>query len=371
MMRPPPSKIVVAGTGFGRFYLDAIDAVPQRYTLTGILARGSSQSQRCAREHGVALYTDAREIPEDVDIVCVVLRSGGIGSPGSELAKQMLARGIHVLQEHPVHASEITECLRLARANAAAYAVNTLYPNLDPVRQFLIAAEQLRRRQRILCVDAACNSQISYPLLDLIGQALGGLRPWSFNDCPPPQGQPFRNLYAIIAGIPTTLHIHNQVHPEDPDNHGLLMHRVSLFCEGGVLTLTDTHGPVLWNARMHSPRDVSGRLQLSGPGTERLACPSTSLLDTLPTPSFHEIFAHIWPTAMVRALDGLRADIADPQRRVHTGHWALDVALAWHELNGQLGTPELIRPASPEPLPLEKLIRARSRKKHSGRHHRK
>ncbi|NKN33292.1 Gfo/Idh/MocA family oxidoreductase [Marichromatium bheemlicum] len=366
IVRPTPCKVVVAGTGFGRIYLDAIGLAPKQYRLAGILARGSNHSMRCAREHGVPLFTDIGDIPEDVEIVCVVLRSGSIGSPGTELTKRLLARGFHVLQEHPVHAAEITECLRLSRANDTAYAINTLYPNLEPVRQFLAAAEQLRRRRRILCVDAACNSQVSYPLLDLLGHALGGLRPWSFNSCPPPPGQPFSNLYATIAGVPTTLHVHNQVHPEDPDNHGLLMHRISLFCDGGVLTLSDTHGPVLWNARMHSPRDANGRLQLSGPGTERLACRSTSLLDSAPPPSFHDIFARIWPTAMIRALDALRADIADPQRRVHTGRWALDVSLAWHELSGQLGTPELIRPVSPEPLPLEKLVRRKGRKRPAG-----
>jgi len=351
-----PVKVVVAGTGFGRVYLEAVRSAPERYTLAGILARGSDYSRALAGELGVPCYTDPEQIPGDVAIVCVVVPSGATGGPGAEIAQRLLARGVHVLQEHPVHATEITACLRAARAGNAAYAVNTLYPNLAPVRQFIDTAARLRAQQRILCVDAACNSQVSYPLLDLIGHALGGLRPWSFTDCPPPPGQPFRQLYAELAGVPVTLRVHNQVHPEDPDNHGLLMHRVSLFCEGGVLTLADTHGPVLWNARLHAPREASGRLRLAGPGTERLDTPSTSLIDGLPTPTFHHIFAHTWPDAVVHALDALRADIAEPGGRARAGRWALDVSLAWRELATRTGVPELIRPDPPRPVALETLL---------------
>ncbi|BBI91807.1 hypothetical protein SSYM_0556 [Serratia symbiotica str. Tucson] len=46
---------------------------------------------------------------------------------------------------------------------------------------------------------------------------------------------------------------------------------LTIACESGVLTLADTHGPAIWNPRLHTHRDVTHRLVLTGPGTERLA----------------------------------------------------------------------------------------------------
>ncbi|WP_437904647.1 Gfo/Idh/MocA family oxidoreductase [Sorangium sp. So ce327] len=355
-------RVVVAGTAFGRIYLDAVASAQESFTLAGVLGRGSEFSRKCAERYGAPLYTRVEDIPGDIDIVCVVVRSGATGGPGSDLARTLLERGIHVLQEHPVHAAEITACLKAAKRGGAAYAVNTLYPNVRPIRQFLAAAEYIRKRQRIQFIDAACNSQVAYPLLDVIGRAAGDLRPWSFSECAPRGGrpspvadQPFQSLSATLGGVPVTLRVQNQVHPEDPDNHSLLMHRISLGCDAGVLTLADTHGPVLWNPRMHSPRDPTGRLIMSGPGTDRLAVESTLILGDQHTRSYHDVFARTWPDAVVVALHDLCCDIADPPRRIRSGQWALGVSLAWRDLTERIGMPELIRPETPEPLPVDEL----------------
>lgn len=359
-------RVVVAGTAFGRIYLEAVVSAPESFRLAGVLARGSKYSRDCAKRYRVPLYTSVEQVPNDVDIVCIVVRSGATGGLGSELARALLKRGIHVLQEHPVHATEIAACLLAAKQGHAAYAVNTLYPNVRAIRQFLAVAAYLRQRQRLQFIDAACNSQVAYPLLDVLGRAAGSLRPWSFNDCRPQcddhslsvMAHPFRSLYATVAGVPVTLRVQNQVHPEDPDNHSLLMHRVSIGCDAGVLCLADTHGPVLWNARLHSPRDRTGRLVISGPGTDRLSVPSTSILGDQRTRSFHEVFARTWPDAIVIALRDLCKDIDEPARRARAGQWASSVSLAWRDLTAQIGMPELISPAEPEPLPLEELSAA-------------
>ena len=73
-------RVVVAGTSFGRVYLDAVGS-----DLVGILARGSDYSKQCAASRGVPLYTSVDEVP-DVDVACVVLKSGALGGPGTEIA---------------------------------------------------------------------------------------------------------------------------------------------------------------------------------------------------------------------------------------------------------------------------------------------
>lgn len=351
-------RVVVAGTAFGRIYLDAVASARGSFTLAGMLARGSEYSRDCANRYGVPLYTKVEEIPSDIDIGCVVVRSGATGGVGSDIAKALLERGIHVLQEHPVHATEITACLKAAKRGGAAYAVNTLYPKVRPIRQFIAVAEHLRKRQRLQFIDAACNSQVAYPLLDVLGRVAGDMRPWSFSECSPrgsAAGQPFQSLNATIGGVPVTLRVQNQVHPDDPDNHSLLMHRMSVGCDAGVLSLADTHGPVLWNPRLHSPRDATGRLIMSGPGTDRLAVQSTSILGDQHMRTYHEVFARTWPDAVVAALHDLCDDIVDPGRRIRSGQWALGVSLAWRDMTERIGMPELIRPDTPEPIPLTEL----------------
>ncbi|GAA3357626.1 Gfo/Idh/MocA family oxidoreductase [Saccharopolyspora gregorii] len=360
-----PLRIVVAGTAFGRIYLDAVRSDPESFELAGILSQGSAFSRALAAERGVPSYADPGEVPADVDVVCVVVRSGATGGTGSELAREFLRRGTHVLQEHPVHAEEIAQNLRAARDGGAAYAVNTLYHDIEPVRTFLDAVARLRAEHPLRFVDAACNSQVLLPLLDVLGRVAGALRPWAFGDCDPvperlaalaAEPQPFRALHAVIGGLPVTLRVQNQVHPDDPDNHSHLLHRISVGTDAGVLELADTHGPVLWNPRLHSPRDETGRLVLAGPGTERLAVPSTSVLQEAPG-TFHDVFARLWPGAVRASLLRLRADIDRPARRTAAGQWALSVATAWADLTAKLGMPEVVRPAEPPVVDRRELVR--------------
>lgn len=353
-----PLRAVVAGTAFGRIYLEAIRRHPDEFTLAGVLARGSDYSRACAERYGVPLLTAVDEVPGDIDVACVVVRPGAIGGAGTDLARALLLRGIPVLQEHPLRADEITACLRAAAEGGAAYAVNTLYPRLSPVRAFLGAAEALRRRGQPAFLDAACNSQVAYPLLDILGRAAGGLRPWEFAEPSPAGPHPFRTLDGVVGGVPVTLHVQNQVHPDDPDNHSFLLHRVALGHDGGVLTLADTHGPVLWNPRLHSPRDSTGRLVLAGPGTERLAVPSTVALGDDAPGSYHDVFARLWPDAVAESLRVLRRDIEQPARRSRGAQWALGVSQLWGELTARLGLPDVIRPGEPEPVPVDELQEA-------------
>lgn len=350
------TRVLVAGTAFGRIYLEALRAAPDQYELAGILAKGSAYSRDYAARLGVPFYTDPAQVPDGVDIACVVLRSGATGGDGAAVAQHFLRRGVHVLQEHPVHVTEITAGLQAARQGNAAYAVNTLYPNIHPVRQFLAVAAHLRGQGPIRFIDAACNSQVAYPLLDILGRAIGDLRPWSFQ--PQPAGEPahpFTQITASLGGIPVSLQVQNQVHPEDPDNHSHLLHRIAIGFDGGVLTLADTHGPVLWTPRLHSPRDETGRLKLAGPGTERLTVPTSIALGGVPSHSHHRMFDRLWPEAVLAALHDLRGDIAEPARRRAAGQWALTVSQAWRALTGAVGMPALIRPTAPAPVPVAAL----------------
>ena len=351
-------KVVVAGTSFGRIYLDAVRSDPD-LALAGILGRGSRTTRALAEQHGVPMLTSVADVGDDVDMACVVIGSAVNGGPGAEIAQAFLRRGIHVLQEHPLHPAEIVECLRAARQGGAVHHVSTLYPDVEPVRCFLAAAQRLREQQPVLFVDAACSSQVLYPLLDMIGRALGGVRPWAFAEPTAADAevtracrseQPFQSVQAAIAGVPVALRVQNQINPADRDNHALLLHRLALGFEGGVLTLADSHGPVLWNPRMYAPRDEEGRLVPDGPANPRLDAASTRLLGDWRTRTYREVFTRVWPDAVGTALRRLREEIsAEPSQRT-TAQWGLAVSRVWADLTARLGPPQLIDSAAPQPV---------------------
>ena len=106
-------KAIVCGTTFGQIYLDAINN-NHGLELAGIMAQGSERSSMTAHKYNVPLFQNAEEMPEDIDIAFVVIRSSCLGGAGTDISKTLLKKGIHVLQEHPVHYKDIEELAKLA-----------------------------------------------------------------------------------------------------------------------------------------------------------------------------------------------------------------------------------------------------------------
>jgi thiazolinyl imide reductase len=386
-------KVIVCGTRFGQVYLEAFRNEAFRdeafrneafrneafrneafrneafrdpaspYELAGILATGSQRSQACARRYGAPLYTAPDQLPADVDIACVVIRGGLLGGRGSQLAQELMARGIHVLQEHPLHHDELAECLRVARRHRVVYHLNAFYPHQVPVRRFVAAARVLLARRPARYVDAACGFQLAYSLLDILGEALGGVRPYAFGSPPAALSAevagataldvPFRSVAGVLAGVPLTLRVQNQMDPADPDNYAHLMHRISIGTEAGNLTLVGTHGPVVWTARPDFPRAVAD--PSAAPHFDALRAgsappDSATVLGPAGAPSFDELFATVWPAGVVHALDTLRHAIetgADPLRR---GQYHLTLCRLWQDLTLRLGPPDLVSAQPPRML---------------------
>ncbi len=307
-----PLRVVVCGTGFGRIHLRAVGLVPG-LRLAGVLARGGDASRGLAAAHGVPLWTDVAELPADVDLASVAVGSAVQGGPGSELVLALLARGIHVLQEHPAHPDEITAAARAARTAGVRYRLSTHYRHVRATRGFLASAERLRARSPIVHVDAAGPVHLLQPLVDILGLAVGGLRPWAFTDpverpheltALEARPSPLTAIEGVVGGIPLSLRVHDELHPADRDNHALLWPRIALASEAGVLTLADVHGPVTWSPALHTRRDAAGRLDLDGDPARR-ALPRLSSWPDAPAPTAGDLFDDVWPDAAVcRLLDG-------------------------------------------------------------------
>jgi pyochelin biosynthesis protein PchG len=363
-----PTPVVVCGALFGQVYLRAFEIPGLPLRLAGILARGSDRSRAVAAHHGVPLYTEIEHLPDEVRMAAVVVRGGLLGGPGVELAKSLMARGIHVLQEHPLHHDELADCLRTARRHGVTYHLNPFYTNTAPVRRFLGAVGELLRRQPPRYIDAACGFQVAYSLLDILGQTLGKVRPWAFGDLPPlPAGTatatsldvPFRSLDGVIGGVPVTLRIQNQMDPADPDNYAHLMHRVIVGTEAGNLELVGTHGPIVWSPRPDFPRAVRDpaarpHFDYRDANAEALAShldvPSAGVLGPPDAPSYRDTFERVWPAGVAHALLRLRRDALAGDPATRRGQYHLTLCQLWQEITTRLGPPELLSAPAPRLL---------------------
>lgn len=346
-------RVAVCGTTFGRFYLRSIAGLPEKFKLAGILSRGSSHSAQCAKAYGVPLYTDVDQLmAAGIDMACVVIRSAVGGGQGTELAERLLAKGIHVIQEYPVHHNEAARCLKAARDFSALYRINSFYPELDTVRRFILTARQALSKSEALYIDAACSLQVLFPLIDILGQSLGGLRPWSFLLTSAPATEaPFCTLSGQLRGIPLTLSVQNQIDPADPDNHAHLLHRVALGTTSGNLLLTDTHGLVLWNPRMHVKRGADGVLVLDG--TDSLfQLPVTETVAPLEHQTFRDVYNGLWLTGIQRSLSKFREAILAAQDDRQLAQYQLTACQVWQDIGQRIGPARIIAGREPNPLTL-------------------
>jgi pyochelin biosynthetic protein PchG len=306
-----------------------------------------------------------------VTAAAVVVRGGLLGGPGARLAQTLMERGLHVLQEHPLHADELADCLRAARRHGVTYRLNSFYVHTEPVRRFVAAARELLARQSLRYLDASCGFQVAYALLDIVGQTVGGVRPWGFTgpaDLPPEVRKltglrfPFRSLDGVFAGVPMTLRVQNQLDPGDPDNYAHLLHRVTLGTDGGSLTLVGTHGPTIWSPRPDFPHDVRDEAGTTphfgadtGPVRDHLDLSSAGVLDDAPASSYREIFRELWPAGVRRAMWELREAALSGADPLQAGQYHLTLCRLWQDLTTRLGPPELVtgdpaRPLQPDDL---------------------
>jgi len=341
-------RALVCGSTFGQFYLNALAARPDAFEIVGLLGRGSARSRDCARRFGVPLFRDPAELPEGLDLACVVVRSAVLGGAGGALAHDLLGRGIAVVQEQPVHHDDLAQALRLAHHRGVPFRLGNLYLHLPAVRRFIAAARAARREQEPLFLDVACASQVAFPMLQILAEALGGLRPWSLTALTRAEDGPFQLVGGRLGGIPLTLRVQNEVDPADPDNHLHLLHRLLLGFPGGTLALADTHGPLLWHPRLHVPATVKDRLDFAA--APDLAEPASQPLAEPAPPSLGHQLADVWPRAIGADLLALRTAILTGGDR--SGEAALlTVCRVWQDLTGAIGYPAL-RPGAPHrPLP--------------------
>ena len=248
-------RAIVVGATFGAVYAEALAGPQSPVELVGLLSTGSVASVDLAERLGIPLYTQLDNLPH-VDVAFVVVRSGVVGGDGAQICAQLLSRGIHVLQEQPVHADEIVSLLHVAAENSVLYAVNDFYSHVAPVRQFISAAKALDSATPLSYVHLRSSLHVVYPLFTILAKIVGPLTPARIV-IPERTAGAFTAGRIVLGDVPVDLLVQNELCASDPDNHARLMHTITVGAEAGELVLTHTHGSTRWHPRPHPATPAS------------------------------------------------------------------------------------------------------------------
>ncbi|MBF4998068.1 Gfo/Idh/MocA family oxidoreductase [Nocardia sp. BSTN01] len=320
-----PDAIVVGST-FGAVYAEALAAPESPMRLAALVATGSARSTELAARLGVPLFTDLDDLPE-VGMAVVVVRSGIVGGTGSAISARLLERGIHVLQEQPVHTREILELSKAAAQHGAHYAVNDFYGSTEPARQYIRLAQRLSRLTPIRYAHARCAVQVAYPLFTMLAEIIPRLVPAHVDALPAQRKTPFAQVRLTLDDVPVDLLIDNTLCAEDPDSYMRLSHEITIGTDAGELTLTHTHGSTVWRQRRHHTSADHVVSEVVGRPFE---------------PTVSQIYRDLWPEAVRHAATAF-------VHAVHTGRNPMSQRFIratelWTLVTSAIGPPTLFAP---------------------------
>ncbi|UQQ16226.1 Gfo/Idh/MocA family oxidoreductase [Xanthomonas arboricola] len=291
-------RVLIAGAKFGEMYLNAFLQDQPGLELAGLLATGSARAQQLAHAFGTPLYTAIEQLPDDIDIACVVVRSTVVDGTGTALAEALLRRGMHVIQEHPLHPDDVARLQALAHAQGRVYWINSYYAHTPAGVCWIDRAHRVRQ---LLDGEAAhfaqltTSRQLLYSSLDLMLQACQ--IPDSAEDvtvdATADEDRAFRLLRLNLGQCQASLRLQTYLDPQDPDLHSLVMHQLTLGWPSGYLSLEASHGPVLWTAALYDPHhhdsDRSLYQRAHDQDEDPYARPATQVLHAAPPDWRHSV----------------------------------------------------------------------------------
>ncbi|MFW7524931.1 Gfo/Idh/MocA family oxidoreductase [Vibrio ostreicida] len=338
-----PKKVVIVGVKFGELYLNAFIEAHPELVLAGIISKGSPRSKSLAEAFGVPLYNEVEQLPQDIDIACVVIRASVIGGAGNLLVEALLKRNIHVIQEHPVSAIELKRHHALATAHGVHYRVNSFYATSTAGRTLIESCQSLRSQTRKTAIygNLTTSRQLLYSTLDILLQSLG-------EESKPTPIQLGHQKQFDIINLTTPngdylLQLQNYLDPNDPDMHSLAMHRVMLGWESGYLSLSDSYGPVIWTPTLHADDHQNEELSLYQSVTDHpghyLNASTTQVLHNQPS-RLKDHFENDGPQAVMFVLEqfSLLVDGRQTNLGLSIQH-QINVAELWDEILALCGKP--------------------------------
>lgn len=333
-------KAIVCGTTFGQSYINAIKKMND-IELVGILAFGSSRSEKCAKEHNVPLYIDVNSIPENVDIAFVVIKSSVLGGKGTELAESLLKKGIHVMQEHPVHYKEIENCLKVAHEFNACYMVGNLYNSLKTIDKFIETAKYLNKNDILQHIDVMTSSQLLYSLSGILNESLPMFRSLEVVSTLTEKRYPFSRVVLSNGQLDINLQIHNEISDMDGNNHMHLLHKITFFYKSGRLDLEDTFGFVTWRNRLNiSDSIVLGFKKAEIDNLDKLMCIRLENYNRL---TYATLLYEIFPNGIKKEIEKFINNTKYKKGNSTRVQKEILVAKKWGQVMEEIGVPRNVK----------------------------
>lgn len=352
-----PIQTICCGTRFGQVYIEGLRK-SRNFVLAGILARGSNRSRRLAESCEVPLYTSTDQVPDNIKAACVVIRSSIVGGSGTEIALSLLRRGIHVIQEHPMHPREVENCQKVGSEAKCVHYLNTHHIHLEETQKFIRIIRKIRNEQPVCFINGLCGVQVLCSLLDIIGMIFGSVSPYDFESYHPvPQkildfcgieAFPYDVMRGYIAGVPTMLAVQNFYDSADPDNNAAILHRITVGFASGNLTLMSAAGPIIWASRLHFPRDI-----FTMEGVPEANNPLHRFFSKKEEFSQAILVGSLWPKAVAHALEEFRLTIEEKEPLGDRNAYTQTLCALWTEFMQRLGAPRLVRLSPPPGIPSE------------------
>lgn len=345
-------KTVVCGTGFGMFYIESIKRAFSEFDLTGIVARGSERSKKCAAKYGVQLFKSIDDVPYDVDLACVAVRSSSLGGYGTDMSLEFLKRGINVILEQPVHHDDLKKCFIIAQKNKCHFMTGDLYLNMPEIRRFLQVCRFFRSNgEKIEFIKAGSCVQALYPFVEILIQLVPGgeIKVDYVSD----QLGDFKQIIGKIGDIPFSFQFNNSMNPKDPDNHMQILHSFSCYYQSGRLELVDTRGPLIWYPRMNMPWSVldGGGFPEKYPEHMQVAGMDilTENLSQLTKP-YYQMAEESWVNCISMDLHKIKEMSNDKKQFIIKAHQEQKASRLWNELTQKFGYASLNNSLDPKPV---------------------
>ncbi|MFD3156847.1 Gfo/Idh/MocA family oxidoreductase [Haloimpatiens sp. FM7330] len=335
-------RVIVCGTRFGQFYLEAITRNLNRFELVGILAKGSNRSKKCAERYNTKLFTDIKDIPTNVDFACVVVKSSVMGGEGTNIALDLLNRGISVLLEQPVHHKDIKECAKVANKNKLIFMVGNLYSNLDSIKNFISSARKLMATYSPNYIEVKFTTQVSYPLarylVDLFPRARSLKIDEGIRNC----GN-LQLLTGCISGVPIIFLADNRLDPKNPDSCLSMFHQISIGFESGTMMLCETFGNTVWIPSLYIEDDKEAVGNFPFMDTVNLYDKTLSMVNRDFSNSYDELFKDIWVKAVCEDIYSIDKYLSNKNRVNYNSYVQRELFAAnlWQQITEKLGYPSI------------------------------
>jgi len=345
-------RVVIVGAKFGELYLNSFIEAQPELELVGLVAKGSARAIHLADAFGVTLYKSLEDLPDDIDIACVVIRAAVIGGEGNHLVEALLRRGVHVIQEHPVSLRELLRHQQLAKEYSVHYWVNSFYPYIPVGQQFIKASHRVIEQSETLPTygNISTSRQLLFSTLDILLQAL--FHDITFEIKLIEQDQCGFDIISLSSKTThIVLRLQNYLDPNDPDMHNLAMHNMQLGWASGYLSLTDTYGPLSWTHVLHANNHLANQhslFQIAGTSSGRYLQQSTTDILSMPPDSVQSGIEREGPAGVSLLLNKLVHCLkVQPVPHEVSSDFQSRLVSLWQAIVDLLGPPQerLLRPA--------------------------